>query len=152
MNSFHVQAFDSESSLAEYSRGAGHDISPEALAFFDLDRVGEWLADPRPDTLDAVLLLNTWNLIEDYLRSTCNNDVEQSLGAVELYDKLFWANNLLAVTPPGERFDPSWTIEEMTELAGILTEPYKRLCEAFDTEVANTGQPQGPPSADQPGG
>lgn len=148
MTGSHVRVFDSEALLVEYSRGANHDISSEAPVFFDLDRVGDWLANPTRDTVDATLLLNVWNLIEDYLRTILDDDVEHSLGGVELYDKLFWANNLPAVTAPGKRFDPDWTIKETAELAGILTEPYNRLRAAFRTEAANRARSQ---SASPPG-
>jgi hypothetical protein len=40
--------------------------------------------------------------------------------ATGVYEKLFGANNLPAVTPPGERFSPEWSPDELELLANVL--------------------------------
>jgi len=38
----------------------------------------------------------------------------------EVYEKLFWGNNLPAVTPKGFHFDPEWSPDEIAGLATVL--------------------------------
>ena len=76
-----------------------------------------------PDSLpiDCSLFLNVWNLFDDVASSTGVGAFERnSREALVVYDKLFWGNNIRAVTPPGEHYVPAWTEGEIAELHRIL--------------------------------
>lgn len=87
----------------------------------DLDALATWLAEPGADSVDPSAFLQAWNLFID-LRSSIagRNTIRDPDGARRIYDKLFWANNIPAVTPPGERFDPEWTAIDVAELKRVL--------------------------------
>jgi len=53
--------------------------------------------------------------------------VEEMRSLYDVYDKLFWGNNLPAMTPPGERFVPTWSAEELEALAALLSAGFAML-------------------------
>lgn len=64
-------------------------------------------------------ILNCVNILEDFLRSF---EIESDFAAYRtdllenVYDKIFWGNNLPAMTPEGESYQPNWKIEELEAL------------------------------------
>lgn len=75
-------------------------------------------------------ILNCWNFIEDLLR-TYNADNLKRLLKNDLlskaYDKLFYGNNMEAVTPEGKSYSPLWTKAEITELNSVFTIVWNEL-------------------------
>jgi hypothetical protein len=39
----------------------------------------------------------------------------------DIYDKVFFGNNLPSMTPPGEHYVPAWSEEEIDRLSRVLT-------------------------------
>jgi hypothetical protein len=67
--------------------------------------------------------LDAWNFLDDLAGMHVGADTPYarlSRGAAECYDRLFWGNNLPAVTPPGERFEPVWSAEELIKIRRVL--------------------------------
>lgn len=106
--------------------------SPEALGVplevaepveYDFDHIRAWCAAPDPARVDCEKFLNTWNFIDDLtgLHSGVDSPhVQLSRLAAAEYDKLFWGTNNPAVTPPGERFEPLWSSEELSAIRGVF--------------------------------
>jgi hypothetical protein len=84
----------------------------------DLDQVQGWLNAATTDNVDCVLLLNAWNTFTDMAASTGRTFEPPDLD--HIYEKLFWGNNLSAVTPPGEHFTPVWKDDEIRKLAQVM--------------------------------
>ncbi len=40
--------------------------------------------------------------------------------ARDIYQKVFWGNNLPAVTPAGKGFDPTWSEEDLIGIKAVL--------------------------------
>jgi hypothetical protein len=62
------------------------------------------------------ILLDGWNFIEDLIRTVGQeSDLLRLRCPVldKLYEKLFWGNNLPAVTPEGASYSPIWMQEEI---------------------------------------
>ena len=114
-------AFRSVEALDAFVARLGVSRSAEAPLLHDLDALAGWLAAPSPDGIDCSKLLTAWNLFLD-LRSavTGRNAVRELHGYNDLYDKLFFKNNLPSVTPPGKRYTPRWSASEVTRLASYL--------------------------------
>ncbi len=69
------------------------------------------------------LLLDGWNFIEDLLRTFDFNDKIESLRTPlldKVNDKLFYGNNLPAITPEGKSYSPLWTQEEIQNLRKVF--------------------------------
>jgi hypothetical protein len=97
-------------------------LMPEPPVAYDFDIIVAWCNRPTAETIDPVSFLNVWNMLDDAqsfqfeVRSLYDMT---SRGAQEIYDKLFFANNLPAVTPPGARYEPVWSQEEIEVLSHI---------------------------------
>jgi hypothetical protein len=120
-----VPSFGTEASLSSYASRASLDVEAEEPVLHDLDPIRAWVADPRADTLECAVLLSAWNLFGDIARSLPDPGrafatIDGTLGA--LYNRLFWGNNLPAVTPEGQHFTPQWANAEVQELAELLRE------------------------------
>lgn len=86
----------------------------EELRLHGLDSAVSWLvADGEPDCSD---LLAIWNLAGDVARSVNERFEDRSEVVDDVYNKLFFGNNLPSMTPPGERYEPDWTQEELALL------------------------------------
>jgi len=117
-----IRLFDSLDSLSQFVLTEGLTLTEKDSSFWDFDRVLAWCSDPRPP-VDCSNLLNAWNLLADIHASRGEtNDLlshtDQRGQAV--YEKLFYGCNLPAVTPEGQRFDPTWSVEECRSLAQLL--------------------------------
>jgi len=92
-------------------------------AGYDFDRVRTWCDAPVAAGVECRAFLDVWNFLDDLSGLPADADTPYtrlSRAAAGSYDKLFWANNLPAVTPPGEHFDPSWSPEELTAIRGVF--------------------------------
>jgi hypothetical protein len=99
-------------------------VDPESPAIYDFDGIAAWCSSPVAETIDPVSFLDAWNMLDDAL--SVRSDVRSLYdvtsrrpGANYIYDKLFWANNLPAVTPLGEHYEPVWSPEEIEMMAQI---------------------------------
>jgi hypothetical protein len=118
-----VAAFGSRADLRAYAERLGLALEPDESGEFDFDSVESWLGNPVRGAIDCELFLNAWNLIDDVASSTGHLDFGWfSRGAGEVYDMLFWGNNLPVVTPPGEQFVPAWSQGQVAELERILSD------------------------------
>ena len=116
-----VPSFRARSALSAYAERWGLAFEAEETSEFDLDAIEHWLSRPEDSPIDCCLFLNAWNLFDDVASSTGGGSFERtSRGASGVYDKLFWGNNLPAVTPPGEHYAPVWADGEVAELHRIL--------------------------------
>lgn len=87
----------------------------------DLDALERWLASARKTTVDCETFLNAWNLFSD-LATTVQGRTAHTDGQREgrIYDKLFWGNNLPALTPPGKHYEPIWSKSEVGKMRNVL--------------------------------
>jgi hypothetical protein len=114
-----VVSFSDEESAREYALAENLTLAPkEELRLHDLDSAVSWLeADTEPD---CRLLLAIWNLAGDVARSV--NEPFEDRGEVldDVYNKLFFGNNLPSMTPAGEQYHPEWTEEELRLLRATI--------------------------------
>lgn len=93
-------------------------------AGYDFDRIRAWCAAPGPPAeVDCRALLDAWNFLDDLTGLHAGADTPHtrlSRAAAGVYDKLFWGSNLPAVTPPGERFESSWSPKELAAIREVF--------------------------------
>ena len=111
-------AFDDLDELRAHAATMGLGVEPEPSELVDLDAAERWCrsgGDPDP-----VLLLATWNLCWDVANGT-GAAFDHRGGELDvLYDKLFYANNLPSMTPPGEHWIPEWPDEQVARLRIVI--------------------------------
>ena len=99
----------------------GVTLEDEPPMEYDFDSLVRWCAQPSAETIDCSRFLEAWNML-------CDADALQAGDfGKDVYDKLFWGNNLPAVTPPGECYTPLWNLDEVRELQSILGRGIDRL-------------------------
>jgi hypothetical protein len=81
------------------------------------------------------ILLDGWNIMEDLIRTVGQESDLLSLRCPvldKLYEKLFWGNNLPAVTPEGASYSPIWMQEEIIifrrEMRKVWNEFFPKTC------------------------
>ena len=92
--------FDNFEKLTIYANKHKLSIKEETIAYFDLEKV-EKLLKHKIFQVDCIGFLNTWNLFSDISRSIGANFNSERKNTKKIYEKLFWGNNLPAVTPEG---------------------------------------------------
>jgi len=115
--------FKSELDAAHFASSRELPLEDGAPVFFDLEQVSTWCKLPTADAVDCEGFLNAWNLLDD-ISSSCN-EFPSPFGHIskrenDLYDKLFYGNNLPSITPAGEHYEPEWTEEEIKRLNRVL--------------------------------
>lgn len=109
--------------LAAAARAAGIELEDDESTDFDFDRIREWCVAPDPAAVDCAAFLNAWNFLDDLSGLHAGADTPYtrlSRAAEGPYDALFRGNNLPALTPPGERFVPAWTAEDVAAIRGVM--------------------------------
>jgi hypothetical protein len=84
-----------------------------------LDAGATWLSDGGNPNLNV--LLSIWNLAGDVARSVEKPFEDRGGDLDAIYNKVFFGNNLPAMTPLGEHYEPDWDDEELA-----LTPPHHR--------------------------
>jgi hypothetical protein len=109
-----VPSFRDLAEPSKYSDSRNYRLETDEPVLHDLDWVKTWITSPIAK-VDCEEALNTWNLFRDVAASFPNKvaALEELDSDLPIYDKLFWGNNLPAVTPPGERYVPEWSPEEI---------------------------------------
>jgi hypothetical protein len=113
----------SSESLAALARESGLRQVSEEPADYDFDRIRKWCAAPNSTGVECSTFLNAWNFFDDLagLHGGADNAYTWlSRRAAPCYDKLFWGNNLLAVTPVGKEYIPAWQSDELESIRQVL--------------------------------
>ncbi|MFO0589781.1 MAG: hypothetical protein U0441_19735 [Polyangiaceae bacterium] len=118
-----ILSFSTEESLSKFAAKATIELVDEAPTLHALDVVREWILRPRPETVDCSEALAAWNLFGDVARSlpkACVGFSELDRAHSEIYEKLFFGNNLAAITPAGAHYAPTWSEKEVAALLATL--------------------------------
>ncbi len=119
----YVPSFANLSSLDNYAKKNLITLEAEAPLLHNLDQVKKWVDNPKKSNINCQDFLAAWNLFTDLAVSVEDITFDcQSQLTNNIYDKLFWGNNLPAVTPGGKHYQPIWTDEELEILHKILND------------------------------
>jgi hypothetical protein len=113
-----IRSFTTSTAARDAAAAQGWDVSSEDPAVYDLDGIERW-CQSSADVRDCSELLNAWNLFVD-LPSDETLFPAADARALGVYDKLFGGCNLPSMTPPGEHYDPAWTLAETAALKQVL--------------------------------
>ncbi len=114
--------FSSLARLHAFARSRGLTVQPAEVARYDWDSVARWCDQPVATGIAVGRLLKAWNMVLDAMPPGDESGLfsHANARASDLYDKLFRANNLPAMTPPGAEYFPLWTRAELVALAQLL--------------------------------
>jgi hypothetical protein len=127
-------------SLAEllaHAKHFGFRVADSEPVLIDLDEMFRVLAALRENRASSKqtcqALLEGWNALEDMSRavdiSVTGDALYQKEALRSAYDKLFYGNNLPAITPPNRSYAPLFTSEERKSMRMYLRATWKRILE-----------------------
>jgi hypothetical protein len=118
-----LMAAGSADAIATTALERGISLVSREATDYDFDRIIDWCRHPSPKGVECPTFLNAWNFFDDLaaIHEFPDTDYARlSRVGCHSYDKLFWGCNLAPVTPPGERFDPTWSQEDLDEIRTSL--------------------------------
>jgi hypothetical protein len=118
-----VPTFEDLKTLELFAEQNGIPLESETPVLHDLDWVARWRIAQATE-IDCVQTLDAWNLFRDVAASVQAKSSEFAKldrNWPLIYDKLFWGNNLPAMTPEGQSYVPQWTLQETQLLAAVLS-------------------------------
>jgi hypothetical protein len=119
--------FSNTNDCRQFAHQSGIAILEESSNRYDFDSISNWVSSPQLDLIEPQHFLDAWNLVDDIV-SSLHNDINYDAVKDEernLYDKLFWANNLPTITPDDSEYVPIWTSEEINALVHSLSRGLK---------------------------
>ena len=117
-----VMCFSTPELARAYANRHAIELEDKPPAQYDFDRLERWTRRRAALHIDCVEFLNAWNMLSDVLASTGGSPrfSAQDSRMNQIYEKLFYGNNLPSVTPRGRRYVPRWSSQEMGSLAQLL--------------------------------
>jgi hypothetical protein len=112
--------FNDLKKIVTYAQQQKLPIKDEEPVFYNLDKLEKKLSD-KSFKVDCVEFLNVWNLLDDISRSVEGNFNSDRNATYKIYEKLFWGNNLPAVTPKGKYYEPIWRKRELEIIREVLS-------------------------------
>lgn len=110
-----ILTFDTLESARKF---AGDDCEFCEYNFSELER----FISTHDKNFDCKIILNFWNIFNDIVYSFGEKiPDERTRRSDRCYNKLFWGNNLPAVTPDGEHYTPVFTRKERKNIRRIMS-------------------------------
>ncbi|MDR2522495.1 MAG: hypothetical protein LBC93_02175 [Synergistaceae bacterium] len=135
-----VLCFDDVSSLKSYCHEHQITIDDDGgdLDSYNVGTILDWLGGKIPG-FDYQILLNFWNITTDIAESVSVDFYGDTDGLVlDVYKKVFYANNLPILKGDGEDFIPTWDEEELLELKKVMQDAVRIVCKfCFQAEIGS---------------
>lgn len=116
-----VAAFPTLDHLQSFAKQSGISLNHPSPEMFDFDQIARWIQSPREFEPDCKLLLDAWNFFRDIQTSVLPERRKLDKQTYRIYQKLFWGNNLPAVTPQGCHYTPVWSGKELYRVKTVLS-------------------------------
>jgi hypothetical protein len=119
----YLLVFDLPDRVLDYAEKNNLSISVENLSVHDLDRIESWIGNIS-SPLDCVNILSAWNLFSDVSHSVERYQERFVLldrTHHEIYNKIFFGNNLPSITPEGETYVPEWSLAELDIVCDLMS-------------------------------
>jgi hypothetical protein len=117
-----IAQFSSAEEAGVYADGHGLQLQAGEPTVYDWDSIERWCEAPEASAIVPEVFLNAWNMLND-LRPTgggrrlfAHADHRNHV----IYDKLFRACNLPAITLDDNRYEPRWTRADVRRIAQVL--------------------------------
>lgn len=116
-----IPVFRTTQDLLTYAQAEGLlPVEDTGSALCNLDVVSRWLKRKRPAQLNCVQFLSAWNLFADISAIISVNFDPDKDKTQKIYSKLFWDNNLPAITPVGKHYKPLWSGRESRIIRQVI--------------------------------
>ena len=116
-----VPCFLNEKDLLGYAASLKLSVETVEPDLHDLDFISSWLKIEKDESVDCKIFLAAWNLFDDVSHSVGGNFDVARKKTNNIYEKLFWGNNLAVITPEGKSYTPIWTKRELKIMREVLS-------------------------------
>jgi hypothetical protein len=116
-------SFESPEQARAYASSHAIALESQHMSVFDYDLIESWCGRPLSERIDCGEFLNAWNMFADVASSLegVSEFVAANAGMTDIYEKVFYGNNLPSITPEGQHYKPTWSVEEVKALADLLS-------------------------------
>ncbi len=127
-----IPVFRSLDALCAYAQDRKIMLQDDEPILHNLDVIKRWLKVKRskaqgPTSIDCDAFLAAWNFFADVSRSLGGGFDADRERTKKIYLKIFYGNNLPAITPAGEYYVPRWSNREKRIIREIMTYGLKML-------------------------
>lgn len=106
-------------------------LSSFDIILYDIDFFIDWVKNSN-DEVDCIKFLDFWNITADVSDSLNLYFLGNENGIVlDLYNKLFYGNNLPAIRGDGELYIPTWDCEDILILTKIIKDAISIISESI---------------------
>jgi hypothetical protein len=105
----------------------------DAATIYNVGEIEKW-ANSNLKEIDVSQILTFWNIIDDYAKAL---EIEFSGNKDEMwdiYEKIFYGNNLPSINTSGSLYKPKWTKKELLLIKGVIEEGLDLLRAEFFTD------------------
>jgi hypothetical protein len=88
---------------------------------FDLDKLDIWLSE-EDKTVNSEFMLDIWNIASDAMNSTNVKFIGDSRYLTNIYNKLFWGNDIEVIHKGHSHYNPVLNSEEIKGLTHVMIE------------------------------
>lgn len=112
--------FDELTSLKTYCIENNINIYDEnEVTEYNLDRLLDWIESQEVE-VDCKFILDCWNIMSDISSSVHSDFIGDEEGMLDIYEKLFYGNNLPCINRSGKLFMPVWSMEEIQKIYKVM--------------------------------
>jgi hypothetical protein len=124
-----VIALNSLEYILAYTQEKSISVVDESIPVYDFNFISSWCIQPSPAQIDCKEFLNIWNMFTDLASSIGNHSqfCTADVGINNLYDKLFYGNNLPSSNLTQKLYKPSWSQDEADAIANLFVKGLKDL-------------------------
>ncbi len=90
---------------------------------YDFNSIYKWCLSDDPN-IDCDIVLNIWNILDDIFKSIQVVFKGATSDFDEIYDKLFYGNNLECINETNEQYYPIFTNEEISNIKSMLNDSF----------------------------
>ena len=116
-----IPSFQSQKRAILFAASLEIPIVENELSLDNLDLGQNWINNKRLRAIDCDNLLTVWNFLDDVSVSVNGNFDSKKKRTNKIYDKIFFGNNLPAITPKGESYEPIWSKAERDVIREVLS-------------------------------
>lgn len=117
-----IASFPNVKTLEAYAREENIVVN-DGVTAYNFDELASWVAQPTEAQIDCNSFLDAWNLFGDVAASV--GESGRFYTAIDkryfkTYQKLFFGCNVPAITPPGEKYIPCWTVSDIKNMVRVF--------------------------------
>ncbi len=116
-----IPGFQNQKSAILFASTLEIPIVEKELSLDNIDLAQIWVNNKRLRAIDCDNLLTVWNFLDDVSVSVNGNFDSKKKRTSKIYDKIFFGNNLPAITPKGESYEPIWSKAERDVIREVLS-------------------------------